>query len=97
MSSNGSMRRLRLSSTSESTVALQDGFATGRSQPVIDTIQNVALLNSSETNGWTTLELKRNLTACESNDRDIEVHSCLAHYVGTHVRPSHGEEHEDLF
>ena len=51
----------------------QDRFATARSQPPIDDIQNVRLLSFSEADGMTTLEFKRDLEACEPKDRSIEV------------------------
>ncbi|XP_062516134.1 DBH-like monooxygenase protein 1 homolog [Corticium candelabrum] len=51
---------------------LKDRFATARSQPQIDDIQNVRLLSFSEADGMTTLEFKRDLEACEPKDRSIE-------------------------
>ncbi|XP_062515676.1 DBH-like monooxygenase protein 1 homolog [Corticium candelabrum] len=51
---------------------LKDRFATARSQPPIDDIQNVRLLSFSQADGMTTLEFKRDLEACEPKDRSIE-------------------------
>jgi hypothetical protein len=52
---------------------LNDYFTNGRTQPSIDDIQNVELLSFNETDGWTSLEIRRSLAACEPNDRSIEV------------------------
>ena len=65
----------------------QDRFATGRTRPPIDGIQNVELLSFSEADGWTSLEVRRKLAACESNDRNIEVAcNCNVRFVFV---PSH--------
>ena len=52
---------------------LQDRFAVSHTLPSIDDIQNVELISSNETDGWTTLEFKRKLTSCDPKDRSIEV------------------------
>ncbi|XP_062515545.1 DBH-like monooxygenase protein 1 homolog [Corticium candelabrum] len=51
---------------------LQDRFATGRVEPLLDENQNVKLLSFSEADGRTTLEFRRALDACDSRDRSIE-------------------------
>ena len=60
---------------------LQDRFAASHTLPSIDDIQNVELISSNETDGWTTLEFKRKLTGCDPKDRSIEVTACSVCWV----------------
>ncbi len=57
---------------------MQDRFATGRSLPPVDAMQDWILEAGEQENGFTILAFRRNLVTCDEQfDREIQVHNLL--------------------
>ena len=57
---------------------MQDRFATGRSLPPVDAMQDWILEDGEQEDGFTILAFRRNLVTCDEQfDREIQVQNLL--------------------
>ena len=58
------------------TPTVQDRFATSRSPPAVDELQDWTLVEGEEEGGFTILEFTRKYITCDKNDLPITVSQC---------------------